>query len=1057
MTRVRCVAESRLNGDHPMPMEHEPLTRKTEEALSMSLFDWFRTGSGYAVLMAVAVIALFGSTAGPASAQEFGLEEVDVSFLNQDGTPATQAGSHPFEMSTSFTVNNNGMLPDGAIKDLQIEQAPGFVGDADANPRCSLADFYARLPGSDPGSNRTSCNEENTAVGVAAVWVPPFTFYVPVLNLEPPRGVASRVGFVVIDAFTIVDIGVKQGGQHNITASARNLSQVLPIMKSEFRLWGNPSDAAHDPLRGPCGLNVSVDFFEPTFVYTSGPFGSDCPTSAGSDPFLTLPTSCTGPAESVWHAAPWEDPDAWLSGSVLTHDGGSPPTPLGFSGCESLGFTPEVSSAPSITNADSPTGLDFEIEFDQDGLTSPNGLAQSTIDRAVVSLPEGVSANPSLVNGLATCSPDELESEQLEGPASSGCPAASKIGTVEVDTPLLGNKLGGVIYMAEQDDPATTQPGAENPFDSLLAFYIVIKDPISGTLVRIPAEVQPDPETGQLVTTVDDVPQIPFSKFYFHFRGGTRAPLVNPPTCGIYEITTELTPSTAVDPDNPSDDEIVSEKSSFVVDEGPNGGPCISGDPSKAGDVADRAARPFGPEMSAGLENASASSYSPFSLRLSRPEGDQELSALSLEMPEGVTAKLAGVDSCSDNVLSAISQGEGTGAAENASPSCPTNSQVGTATVGAGAGSNPYYVQTGKAYLAGPYKGAQLSLAVVVPALAGPFDLGTTVVRSKLNVDKRTAQVSVESDPLPQILHGIPLKLRDVRINVDREGFMKAPTDCSEKQINAEVQGSHGKSASLTNRFQVGDCASLGFSPKLDLSFGNAKKNTKPNAHPPLNAKLSFNENDTNIRSVEVALPQGLLLDQERLGRICSRANYQANTCPEESRVGYAKATTPLLDDPVEGPVYLKASDNPLPDLAADLNGQIDVDLFGKIDQKLNKKGLNQIRNTFDIVPDVPVSSFRLTLDGGNDGLLVNSRNICNSKSAQKLSIEMQAHNDMSLSEKPLIGSACKQINKKKAAKLNKQAKKLLAKAKSTKNKKKAKQLRKQARKLKQQARQLGR
>ncbi len=795
---------------------------------------------------------------------------------------------------------------------------------------------------------------------------------------------------------------------YRIETSSVNAYQVSDIYSIELNFWGNPSDPAHD-------------------VERRGGFTG--PEKA----FLRLPTSCPGD-DLVFDFAidSWENPGNWVTETPI-----SPAT----DDCSTLDFAPDVTAAePTTTKADAASGFDFHTHVDDPGLSDPDGRGQSDLKRAVVTLPEGVSINPSSADGLEACSPAQVDKETYDSDFGAGCPAASKIGTVEITTPLLpDDPVEGSIFLATQND---------NPFDSLLAAYIVAKSPERGVNLVLPGKIETDEQTGRVVTSFDDNPQFPFTDLDVHFKSGPRAPLVTPSTCGIYETTTELTPWSGTDP--------VVETSTFTIDKAPDGGPCKAGDPSKPADSSDQAKLPFHPTLSAGTTQAKANSHTPFTLRLTRPEGNQTLSKLNLKMPPGLTAKLAGVSQCPDATLNAISKQAGTGAAEISSPSCPANSKVGVATVGAGSG-NPLYVSTGTAYLAGPYKSAPLSLAVVVPALAGPFDLGTEVVRNQLLVDPRTAEITVVSDPLPQILHGIPLRLRDIRVRVDRESFMRTGTNCDPLQITSQITGSGGASATPANHFQLSGCGELGFSPKLKLSFGQSPKDTKANAHPELNAKLAFNEDDSNIKSVEVALPQGILLDQERLGRICSRANYAAQTCPEESKVGYAKATTPLLEDPVEGPVYLKASDNPLPDLAADLDGQIDVDLFGKIDQKLNKKGLNQIRNTFDVVPDVPVSDFELTLEGGSEGLLVNSRNICKSKSAQKLSIEISAHNGYSLSEKPLIGSACQKINAKQAKKLQKQAAKLLKKAQKTKNKRKAKKLRKQARKLKKQIRKLGR
>ncbi len=898
----------------------------------------------------------------------------------EDADEITQAGAHP-NTTASFSLNllEGSALPDDNVRDVIVDLPAGFVGNPQVAPVCMGVDFYATpvldtggFPFFEMSGNCTVASQVGLAVIEIAAAGFSFSQFLPIYSLAPPPGTPARYGFKAF-AFPIVfDARVRSDGDYGLSVDAKSIPTFPQVISTTLTMWGVPYDSANDPHR-----------WNPNTLMHGTPA-----TGLQPKPFLTTPSDCdSGEVEVGIRVRSWQNPDSpWITDSDTSPEPtGCDQLAFGTAGAQAIG-----SAALTNTKADSPTGLEYQLElpFSDD----PTGLSRPPLRDAKVELPEGMTINPSAADGLDDCSPAEIGLDQVGPPA---CPPASKIGSIEIETPLLADPLKGSVFQAEQTN---------NPFDSTLAMYLHAEG--NGVQVKLPGLIAPDQSTGKLTVSFNDNPQLPFTNMTMRIKGGNRAPLTTPSTCGTYSVVSELAPWSGGTP--------AVSTSTLKIDKGPDGGACLAGDANQAGNPADKANRPFNPAMNAGVQNPSANSHSPFSFKLSRPDGHQELGSLNLQMPEGVTAKLAGVDYCPDNVLNAISKAEGTGAAEATNPSCPANSQIGTATVGVGAGPSPHYVQTGKAYLAGPYKGAQLSLAVVVPALAGPFDLGTEVVRNKLDVDPRTAQIGVESDPLPQILHGIPLKIRDLRVNVNREGFMLSPTDCSEKQINAEIQGSHGKSAALTNRFQVGDCASLGFSPKLKLDFGKKKKNTKPNAHPPLNAKLSFNEGDANIKSVKVALPQGLLLDQERLGRICSRANYAANTCPEESRVGYAKATTPLLDDPVEGPVYLKASDNPLPDLAADLNGQIDIDLFGKIDQKQNKKGLNQIRNTFDVVPDVPVSGFQLTLDGGSDGLLVNSRNICKSKSARKVSISMRAHNEMSTSSKPLIGSACKNKAKKK-------------------------------------------
>ncbi len=1004
------------------------------------------TASAISKALGCLVVSLLLSWLLAASTAYANVEIESFSGLAADSVGGTfnQAGGNPYSATTTirFSDANSDTYPDEMPRNINVDLPPGFVGNPQAIPQCDTLGITGR-------ECPVSSIVGEVALRLGGVFAP-ITVYAPIYNVAPSRGVPAQFSFVALAPLVTLQAKVRPD-DYGLSIDVRNISTALGLRESKVTFWGNPASPVFDAKR--CQNNR---LNAPT---CTGPAGNPAtgPNAAGVQPRVLLnnPANCSaGPLETRVFADSWENsgrrdtegrPDSgdsrWAASSFAADTNGQP---TNVTGCESVPFSPHASVVPTTSRADAPSGINFTLTAPHDD--SPGVTAHAPLKRATVILPEGMAVNPSAANGLESCAPEEIE---LGSDAAPSCQEGSKIGTVEIETPLLAERLKGAVYLADQ---------GTNPFNSLLAMYVVASSKERGVTIKLAGRVTPDEATGQLTTVFDDNPQMPFTKLTLRLKGGSSAPLVTPSTCGSFESEARLTPWSAVDPDNPTEDEIVTRTSSFTIDRGPDGGPCKAGDPNQPGDPADLADRPFNPEMKAGLQNATANGKSPFIFQLTREDGDQEILSTTVKPPQGLTAKLAGIPYCSE--------------ADIASINCPEESKIGSELAGAGAGSSPFYTSDnpGSVYLAGPYKGAPLSMVITEPVIAGPLDLDDIAVRAAIHVDPRTAQLTVISDEIPQINSGIPLRVRDLRIKMDRPDFTIAPTNCDPMEIQATVQGSHRAEANLTNHFQVGDCGNLGFDPKLKLDFGKSKKNTKRNAHPPLKAKLAFNGGDSNISSVEVALPQGLLLDQDRLGRICSRARYAAGTCPEESRVGYAKAETPLLDDPVEGPVYLKASDNPLPDLAADLNGQIDVDLFGRIDQKVNKKGINQIRNTFDVVPDVPVDDFELTLDGGSDGLLVNSRNICKSKKAQKLSIEMAAHNEMTLSERPLIGSACKKLNKKKAKRLKKKANKLKRKAKKTKRKarqasgkkatkllRKSKKLNKKSKKLRKQARKLGR
>jgi hypothetical protein len=619
-------------------------------------------------------------------------------------------------------------------------------------------------------------------------------------------------------------------------------------------------------------------------------------------------------------------------------------------------------------------------------------LGEADLKQTTVTLPPGLLPNPSFADGLAACSEAQIgyqgikEGRQTFSTEPAQCPDAAKVGTVEVDTPLVDHPLPGAVYLAKQ---------GENPFGSLLAIYIAVNDPQTGVVVKLPAKVSPDPVTGQLTTTVEESPQVPFEDFKLDFFEGARAPLRTPQTCGESATTPNFTTTTQLVPWTSPEGATATPADSFTIAQAPGGGAC----------AATKAALPNAPSFEAGTASPIAGAYSPFLLRLKREDGSQELRGLNVTLPLGLTAKLAGTAECSEaQIAQAQSRNKpGEGALEKASPSCPAASQLGTVTVGAGSGPAPFYVN-GTAYLAGPYKGAPLSMAIITPAVAGPFDLGSVVVRAALQLDPETAKVTVQSDPLPTILEGIPLDVRSIAVKVDRPDFTLNPTSCEVKALTAEAISTENQVANLNNRFQVGGCSNLGFKPKLSLKLGGG---TKRGDHPSLTATLTYPKgNYANIAKAQVALPHSEFLDSTHIKTICTRVQFAANSCPAASIYGFAKATTPLLDKPLEGPVYLRSSSNPLPDLVVDLNGQIHVTLAGRVDSVHGGT-----RNSFEAVPDAPVSKFTLSLPAGKKSLLQNSTNIC--QGSHKATAKFTAQNGKTFEARPQLEAKCKGKGKK--------------------------------------------
>ncbi len=548
------------------------------------------------------------------------------------------------------------------------------------------------------------------------------------------------------------------------------------------------------------------------------------------------------------------------------------------------------------------------------------------------------------------------------------CPNSSKVGSGEIVTPVLKDPLHADLYLAKQDD---------NPFDSLVAGYLVARG--DGALLKLAGKFDLDPATGRVVATFDNNPQQPFTEMTLHFKGGNRGVITTPSKCGIYDVDYELTPWSGSSPAVGS--------SQFTIDQ------------NCGGDGA------FAPKFRAGSANPLAGAYSPFVLQVTRDGGTQQLAGVNVDPPPGLTGKLAGIPYCPDATLAAISGELGSGAGQLASPSCPAASQVGRSVVGAGSGS-PFYLDTGKVYLAGPYKGGPVSLAIVTPAVAGPFDLGNVVVRTAVRVDPATVQLHAVSDPLPTILHGIPLDLRDVRVILDRPGFVLNPTNCEPMTSNGTILGSGGASVAVSDRYQLGECAALGFKPKMSLRL---KGGTKRNQHPALTAVLRPRSGDANLSRISVALPHSEFLDQGHIGTVCTRVQFAADSCPKASIYGKVTATTPLLDYPLTGNVYLRSSSNPLPDLVTDLRGvpnqPIRIEAAGRIDSI--RGGL---RTTFDFVPDAPLTKVVLSMYGGKKGLLVNSRNICGKP--YKAQVEFGAHNGRGLHTSPKLHAQCRGASK---------------------------------------------
>ncbi len=894
---------------------------------------------------ALAALALL-----PALARaEFGIESFETSLRAPDGTPLLQAGGHPDQTTTVHfnTFKEPGTepgteieRPDGDMKDVDVTLPPGLIGDPGATSKCSQADIAREIVAQCPPASQ---------VGIARITnyfdEGPSEPRLPLYNIEPPRGVAGQFAFNIDRDVVYIDANVTVDGEYRLTADISNISQGLPLGDTSVTFWGVPAAHAHDAERFERGA------FEPTEPL---PVPPGTPEKA----LMSNPTSCTGqPLFTSVRADSWGAPGLFsFSGSDRDPNG----TPLVISGCDQVPFEPTLTAQPTTAEADAPSGLDLDLRVPQNEFAE---ISTAHLRNAVITLPEGMALNPASAGGLASCSPAQIGIGNDEPPT---CPDAAKVGSVRIDSPLIEAPLEGGVYYAEPH---------QNQFGSLLAIYLVVDDPVTGVLLKIPAKIETDPVSGRLVGRFVDAPQLPFERLRVDFFGGPRAAVVTPPTCGTYTTRGEFSPWSGT--------ATVVSSDSFKIDRGPNGQPCPSGR--------------FDPGLEAGTADPAAGRYSPFEVRISRGDGSQRLSTVSARLPKGLLARLAGIPYCADSALAGIPATEGTGASQLANPSCPAASRLGSVAVSAGAGPSPLWVKTGSAYLAGPYKGAPLSLAVVTPALAGPFDLGNVVVRVALRVDPETAQVTAVSDPLPTILQGIPLDLRAVQVKLDRAEFVRNPTSCAAQAVSATLVSSAGTQASASQPFAASSCGGLEFSPQLRLSL---RGGTRRGAHPALTAQLQTKPGQANFQRVSVALPHSEFLAQEHIRTICTRVQFRAEQCPKASVYGYAEAKTPLLEKPLRGPVYLRSSDHELPDLVAALRGQIEIDLDGRIDS--HNQG---IRTTFESLPDAPISSFTLKMRGGAKSLLSNSTGLCDAR--HRATVRMVAQNGVRAASSPALAARC--------------------------------------------------
>ena len=892
----------------------------------------------------------------------FGVEEYELTPEEEGGGLDTQAGSHSFQVTGTIALDQG---PDTAglagppsvgpavpARQIAAHLPVGLVADPSTVARCPEWQFLI----SDGEGHDSECPEQ-AAVGVASVTAQTpgsqqtFTVAAPIFNVEPQAGEPARFGFFVpfANAPVLLQTSVRSGPGEDwgVDLDTSELPQNAGLISARVTFWGAPDAHAHKESRGWGCLEFQRR--RPGVSYEPCQSFAD---ETHPPALLRLPTSCSGmPLQSSLQASSWTD------GSEAQTFIPNEPLPA-LTGCAQVPFTPTITTEPTTHAASSPSGLAFDLVFDTEGLTTAGQLAQSDLKETSVTFPEGVTIDPSAGVGLGACTRAQYAQATLSSSMGIGCPENSKLGTVEVQTPLLFTTVYGSLYLAQPyENPF---PEAGHPGGSLIAVYVIARSRAErGVLVKLAGKVTPDPLTGRLTVSFEDNPQVPFAHFNFHFREGQQAPLITPATCGTYTTQARLTPFS--EPAAPLND-----TASFNITSGSEGTACPTGP-----------LPPFSPHIEAISLNRDAGVFSPLSVELTRTDAMSEIATYSTDLPPGLTANLTGVPFCPEADIETARHK--TGAVEQSEPSCPQASLIGHTLVGTGVGSVLDYVP-GRLYLSGPYHGDPFSVVSVTSATIGPFDLGTIVIRFALEIDPYTGQVKVDptgSEPIPTIIDGIVTHVRDIRVSIDRTGFTLNPTSCLPVPVSSTLTSSDGQSATVSAPFEATHCRELRFTPTFKVS---TSAHTSRARGASLTAKLRMPDalgGQSNIRQVKVDLPKQLPSRLTTLQQACTEQQFNANpaACPAASKIGTARAQTPILPVPLTGPMFFVShGGEAFPSLVLVLQGYgVTIDIIGTT--YINNAGITS--TTFKAIPDEPVGTFELNLPEGPYSALAANGNLC--------------------------------------------------------------------------------
>jgi len=863
-------------------------------------------------------------------------------------TSTEQAGGHP-DLQTSFALHNPGN-PESA-ENVIFNAPEGVFGNPNAITQCTSVDFAL-----------DQC-PSNSQVGLITIYAnyegnPEYLLgTAPIYDLEP--GPDTALFAFIVPTLNIpinIPVAVRTESDYGLRFTVHDISQMTPLASADLTFWGLPSSPGHNSQRFAKGTSGNpagcVGLVNTSCI--ENPTRSSLP----NNPLTDNPTTCTGqPLITTLEVQTYQDPE-----HLSKEEDAYPAT----TGCEKEVFKPVLFASPTTEETDSASGLNVELSAPQfEGFAA----SPSEIKSATVTLPEGFTINPDAADGQTMCTEAEANFN-TEGPAE--CPDSAKIGTFSIGTPVLNGRLQGSVYIGEP-----------KPGDQYRLFEFASGFGINAKLV---GSVKPNAETGQVTAVFTDLPQAPFEDFQLHLFAGERALMATPIACTIYTVNAVFSPW----------DEALSKQISsqfFGLDLGPHGTEC----PNQI--------RPFSPSLVAGTSNPAAGAFSSFTLKLNREDGDQFLGKLNFTMPPGLTANLHGITYCPEADIKAAA--ESPGKTEQIAPSCPASSEIGTSNVAAGPGSHPFHA-LGKIYMAGPFQGAPLSLVAITPALAGPYDYGTVVVRVALHIDQLDAHVIADSETVPEIIGGIPLRMRSIQVNINKPNFMINPTNCSPLSVASEGIGDQGTAASFSSPFVAVNCSTLPFAPKLTITELGGHSATKQGHEPSLRFDMNTNPGDANIKAVTVTLPKAFEIDQEHLGNLCDRAELAKDQCKGKTPIGTVIDETPLLEKPLQGPAYAVSGYGLLPHVVFILGGQVTVMPQG---ESTSVNG-GELKTVIPTVPDVPIGHFALTLYGGSKGYLANTRSLCTSPAVSKVEIEGQ--NGKSVSENIAAKTACKAKHKPK-------------------------------------------